>query len=118
MKAYVSLWSADLLQLSSAVDVLSGVADGFHLDVFDGHNVRELLFGPAHVAALRGRTRELIDVHLNVVDPDYWADRFIEAGADMVTVQLRASPDIDTTVRRIHARGARGRRRSRDRPAR
>ncbi len=46
MLAYVSLWSADLLALGEAVDRLGEVADGFHLDVFDGHNVPELLFGP------------------------------------------------------------------------
>ncbi len=76
MKAYVSLWSADLLNLGAAVDLLGDEVDGFHLDVFDGHDVRDLLFGPAHVAALRPRTSAVLDVHLNTTDPDYWVDRF------------------------------------------
>jgi len=106
MLAYVSLWSADLLALGEAVDLLAGVADGFHIDVFDGHNVPELLFGPDVVAALRARTTTLLDVHLNVSDPDFWAPRFIEAGADMVTVQSGASNDIAATLGSIRSAGA------------
>jgi ribulose-phosphate 3-epimerase len=105
MKAYVSLWSADLLNLGAAADQLGDVADGFHLDVFDGHDVRDLLFGPAHVAALRARTSALLDVHLNVTDPDYWVDRFAEAGADMITVQSGPCPDVGGTLARIRDHG-------------
>jgi ribulose-phosphate 3-epimerase len=105
--AYVSLWSADPLALGEAVDLVAGVTDGFHIDVFDGHNVRELLFGPDLVAALRSRTSTLLDIHLNVAEPDYWAGRFIDAGADMVTVQSGASPDIRATLAAVRSAGAR-----------
>lgn len=106
MLAYVSLWSADLLALGDAVDQVAEVADAFHIDVFDGHNVPELLFGPDFVAALRSRTSRPLDVHLNVSDPDYWADRFVSAGADMVTVQGGATPDIRATLELVRSCGA------------
>ena len=106
MLAYVSLWSADLLALGEAVDKVAAVADAFHIDVFDGHNALELLFGPDVVAALRSRTDKLLDVHLNVTDPDYWLGRFVDAGADMVTVQGEASADIRATLNLVRARGA------------
>lgn len=105
MHACVSLWSADLMATGAAVDLVNESADGFHIDVFDGHNVPELLFGPDFVAALRKRTSKLIDVHLNVTDPDYWAGRFADAGADMITVQSGASPDIRRTLTDIRDRG-------------
>jgi ribulose-phosphate 3-epimerase len=105
VKAYVSLWSADQLALGEAVDLLDDIVDGFHMDVFDGHNVRDLLFGPELVAALRQRTTNTLDVHLNVTDPDYWVDRFAEAGADMLTVQTAPCPDLDATLARIRDRG-------------
>ena len=106
MLAYVSLWSADLLDVGRAVDLVSDVADGFHLDVFDGHNVDDLLFGPDFVAALRKRTSLPLDVHLNVTDPDHWARRFIDVGADMVTVQRRPCPDVRATLQLIRDQGA------------
>jgi len=107
MRAYVSLWSADLLAVGAAVDLVEREADGFHLDVFDGHNVRDLLFGPDFVAALRARTDAVLDVHLNVEEPDYWARRFAEAGADMVTVQAVPCADVRATLRAIAALGVR-----------
>lgn len=105
MEAYVSLWSADLLDVGRAVDLVAEVADGFHVDVFDGHNVDELLFGPDFVSALRKRTSLPLDVHLNVTDPDHWARRFIDAGADMVTVQSRPCPDVHRTLGLIRDAG-------------
>jgi ribulose-phosphate 3-epimerase len=105
MQAYVSLWSADLLDVGRAVDLVADVADGFHLDVFDGHNVDDLLFGPDFVAALRKRTALPLDVHLNVTDPDHWARRFIDVGADMVTVQSTPCPDVHRTLQLIRDAG-------------
>ncbi len=107
MQAYISLWSADLLDVGRAVDLVAQVADGFHLDVFDGHNVDELLFGPDFVSALRKRTSLPLDVHLNVTDPDHWARRFIDVGADMVTVQSKPCPDVQATLGLIRDAGLR-----------
>ena len=106
VQAYVSLWSADLLDVGRAVDLICETADGFHLDVFDGHNVDELLFGPDFVAAVRARTTLPLDVHLNVSDPDHWARRFIDVGADMVTVQSGPCPDVHVTLAAIRGAGA------------
>jgi ribulose-phosphate 3-epimerase len=107
MKAWVSLWSADPLELGTAVDAVAAEADGFHLDVFDGRNVPELLFGPDAVAALRRRTPLPLEVHLNVMDPDYWAGRFIDVGADIVTFQSRATSNVRSTIEAIRDKGAR-----------
>jgi ribulose-phosphate 3-epimerase len=106
MHACVSLWSADLMATGDAVAVVDETTDGYHIDVFDGHNVPELLFGPDFVAALRRRTSKLIDVHLNVTDPDYWARRFVEAGADMITVQTAPCADVNATLALIRSLGA------------
>lgn len=106
MQAYVSLWSADLLDVGRAIDLVAPVADGFHLDVFDGHNVDDLLFGPDFVAAVRRRTTVPLEVHLNVDDPDRWAPRFVDVGADVVTVQSSATPDVDATLALIREHGA------------
>lgn len=107
VKAYVSLWSADLLALGRDIDLVADTADGFHIDVFDGHNARELLFGPDFVAAVRRRTELPLDVHLDVSDPDTWAQRFIDAGADCITVQAGPCRDANATLATIASAGAR-----------
>lgn len=106
MKACVSLWSADLLDVGRAIDQIAPAADSLHLDVFDGHNVDELLFGPDFVAAVRKRTSLPLDVHLNVTDPDHWLVRFIDAGADMISVQSGPCPDVRVTLSAVRDRGA------------
>jgi ribulose-phosphate 3-epimerase len=106
LRAYVSLWSADLLALRDAVDLIGDDADGLHIDVFDAHHVDELLFGPDVVAALRAHTDAFLDVHLNVAAPEHWARRFIAAGADMITVPVGACPDPRTTLGTIRGLGA------------
>lgn len=105
MQAYVSLWSADLLDIGRAIDRVEQLADGFHLDVFDGHDVDDLLFGPDFAAAVRKRTAKTIDVHLNVTEPDHWVERFADVGADMITVRSGRCLDVAATLARIRERG-------------
>jgi ribulose-phosphate 3-epimerase len=105
MQAFVSLWSADLLALGSDIRRIEDLVDGFHVDVFDGHNVPELLFGPDLVAALRAFTAAKIEVHLNVSDPAYWVGRFAEAGADIITVQSGPCADVGRVLQQIRDLG-------------
>ena len=105
MEAFVSLWSADLLALGEDVRRIEDLAAGFHIDVFDGHNVPELLFGPDLVASLRAFTAAQIEVHLNVTDPGYWAGRFAAAGADIITVQSGPCADVAAVLAQIQALG-------------
>lgn len=106
MKSYVSLWSADLLDVGRAIDLVDPAVDGYHLDIFDGHHVDELLFGPDFVAAVRKRTRRPIDVHLMVSDADHWARRFIDVGADMVSVQTVNCHSVEESLESIRSQGA------------
>ncbi len=107
MRTSVSLWSADLLDIGAAMERVEPVVDGFHIDVMDGHFVPELLFGPDLVRAVRGRTRQLVDVHLMVADADRWIGPFAEAGAGMLTVHAPACADVGATLARIRALGVR-----------
>ena len=81
MKASCSLWSADLLALRSAIQLLSGHADEFHIDVMDGICVPDILFGLDFVAAVRGTTDTPLDVHLMTRTDLGIVDRAVAAGA-------------------------------------
>jgi len=103
-----SILSADFARLGASVkDAEAGGAALIHVDVMDGHFVPNLSLGPAIAAAVRRVTQLPVDCHLMVRDPDRWVDRFVEAGADMVSVHVEAADHLHRTVARIHELGAR-----------
>jgi ribulose-phosphate 3-epimerase len=98
----VSLWCADLANLARDVERLSPYADVFHLDVADAHFAPDLLFFPDLVAALRGHTERPFHVHLMTEKPSKMVDRFVEAGADLITVHCETGRlDVREAISRI-----------------
>ena len=81
--------------------------DFVHLDVMDGHFVPNLTFGPKVVADLRPLTTLPFDVHLMIERPDLWIDRFIDAGADRLTIHIEAAVHAQRTLAAIRSRGTR-----------
>jgi ribulose-phosphate 3-epimerase len=73
----------------------------------DGHFVPNLTIGPAVVSAIRRATALPLDVHLMITDPTTYAPRFIDAGADWVSIHQETCPDPRALVADIRARGAR-----------
>jgi ribulose-phosphate 3-epimerase len=80
-------------------------AHRIHVDVMDGHFVRNLTMGSCVVNSLRPRTKLPLEVHLMVEDPGRFLDGFIEAGADSFIVHHEVLPDPTPIFERIHAAG-------------
>ena len=80
-------------------------ADWLHCDVMDGNFVPNITFGPDVVAALRKATKLPLDVHLMIVRPDLFAERFLDAGADHLIVHVEAQHDVAKTLAVIRSRG-------------
>ncbi len=103
-----SMLAADWGRLRDAARACeAGGADQLHLDVMDGHFVPNLSFGPDFVKMCRGAVGIPLDVHLMLSRPDLYAGRFIDAGADAVSIHEEAECDIAATLSAIRARGRR-----------
>lgn len=73
-------------------------ANWLHVDIMDGHFVPNLTIGPRAVAAINRSTDMFLDVHLMMYNPYDYVERFVEAGADQITIHLEATEDVDATL--------------------
>jgi ribulose-phosphate 3-epimerase len=102
-----SILTADLLRLGDQIAAAEAAGvDFIHLDVMDGRFVPNISFGLPIAEAIRGATKLPVDVHLMIVEPERYAVRFAEAGADFVTVHVEACRHLHGTLQSIAAAGA------------
>ncbi len=80
--------------------------DSLHIDIMDGHFVPNITFGPQVVASLKKHTRFKLDVHLMIENVDFYIPKFIEAGADIVTIHQEATPHLQRSLSLIREGGA------------
>src|SRR5271157_5429604 len=102
-----SILSADFARLAGEIaSVERGGASMLHLDVMDGHFVPNLTIGPPVVESIRKATRLHLDVHLMIEEPERWVERFVQAGANSVSVHYEAcSGHVDGVLRMIRDAG-------------
>jgi ribulose-phosphate 3-epimerase len=105
IKIAPSLLSADFARLDEELKTIAS-ADLLHLDVMDGHFVPNITMGPAIIKALRGRTKLPFDCHLMISQPQNYIDRFLDAGADMISVHIEAEPHLQRALQMIRDGGA------------
>ncbi|MFH1159642.1 MAG: ribulose-phosphate 3-epimerase [bacterium] len=102
-----SLLSANFLKLEAAVTLVNqSEADWLHLDIMDGVFVPNISFGFTVLNLVKGISEKPMDVHLMIVDPDRYIDRFRDAGADIITVHYEACPHLHRTLQAIRQTGA------------
>src|SRR5215211_6490787 len=93
-----SILSADFRRLGEQVQAVAAAgADFIHVDVMDGVFVPNISVGFPIIEAVRAATELPIDVHLMIVEPGRWIERFAAAGADTITVQDRKSTRLNSS---------------------
>ena len=97
-----SILAADFAHLADEIALAEkGGGTIVHVDVMDGHFVPNITFGPPVVKAIRPVTKLPLDCHLMIENPDEFIPAFVEAGADMIGVQVEACRHLNRTLQLI-----------------
>ena len=106
IKIAPSILSADFSKLGEEVIKLNDAgADFIHIDVMDGEFVPNITFGMPVIKAIRNKTNKVFDVHLMINNPQRYIDRFIDAGADIITLHYEAEKHLDRAIQYIKSKG-------------
>ena len=97
-----SILAADFGNLSRDCEIIDkSNADWLHLDVMDGLFVPNISFGMPIVSSIRKITKKPLDVHLMIIKPERYIDKFIEIGSDILTVHIEATMEMDNILDKI-----------------
>ena len=108
VKIAPSILAADFARLGEQVrEAERAGADRIHVDVMDGHFVRNISMGAPIVASLRQVTELPIETHLMISDPDLFLQEFVEAGSDSLLVHWEGNFNLHRTIHAIKGLGKR-----------
>lgn len=101
-----SVLACDFLKIGQEVEMLNqSTADWIHIDVMDGVFVPNISFGFPVLEAIKKVSNKKLDVHLMIVQPEKYIERFAKAGAHIITVHYEACPHIHRTIQQIKDAG-------------
>ena len=102
-----SLLAADFLHLEKDVELVNEYADLFHLDIMDGVFVPNISYGFPVVDAIARKARKPLDVHLMIVHPEKYVERFVKAGAQYISFHYEAArEESEAIIGQIQSLGA------------
>jgi ribulose-phosphate 3-epimerase len=108
MKHYISpsILSADFVNLEKGIKIINeSKADWIHIDVMDGVFVPNITIGFPVIKRIKQVAKKPLDVHLMIVKPERYIDKFKDAGADILSVHVEASIHLHRTIHAIKDAG-------------
>ena len=102
LKIAPSILAADFGRLAEqVVEAQAAGADLIHIDIMDGRFVPNITMGPLVVEAVAKVASIPLDVHLMIVEPEQYVQRFADSGADTISVHVEACPHLHRALGRI-----------------
>lgn len=86
MKVSLSLMCMNLSLVSEQIKKLNSFTDNYHIDIMDGHYVKNLALSVDFIKTIRPLTNKPIDAHLMVDNPECYLDDLISAGTDLINI--------------------------------
>jgi len=97
-----SMLASDFGKLEDEISMVNNSkADWFHIDVMDGIFVPNISFGTPIMNVLKKSAKKPLDVHLMIVNPDKYLEKFAELGSSVLTVHAEACTHLHRTVQKI-----------------
>ena len=101
-----SILAADFGKLKEEIELVNeSQADWFHIDVMDGLFVPNISFGFPVMEVLVKYAKKPLDVHLMIINPERYIERFMDFGIHALSVHQEASLQIHRTLEVIKKRG-------------
>lgn len=101
-----SLMCMDLSKFKEQVEALNKKADFYHVDIMDGHYVKNITLSPFFIEQLKKISTLPIDAHLMVENPADFVDMTIDAGADYISLHAETiNGDAFRLINHIKSRG-------------
>lgn len=101
-----SLMCMDIANLTGSLTVMNAHCHMYHVDVMDGHFVKNLSLSAEFVRAIRGHAALPIEAHLMVTNPENYLKDFVDAGANMITFHAETvTANAFTVIREIQSMG-------------
>ncbi len=102
-----SILDSDLSDIGGTLRKLDDIGvDRIHIDVMDGHFVRNLSLGPHSIYSARKHAKAPFETHLMISNPGRYVREFAEAGSNIIIVHKEAERNLESTIRSIKRHGA------------
>jgi len=101
-----SLLAADFSILKEEIEMVNtSEADWLHLDIMDGRYVPNISFGFPVLDQVKKYSKKPMDVHLMIVEPEKYLERFAKVGANLISVHYEACTHLHRTIYQIKELG-------------